>query len=173
MQLSERVYLAIGSNIEPHVHVIRAVQMLRNKFGRVRLSPIFRTPAEGFSGDSFINLVVQFDTRFTLTELVAVLREIERRGGRRREDEVGMGSRTLDLDLLTYGDLFGVHSGVELPRPEIFERRFVWQPLAELMMDESPQNGVEEDVRFKVVALWHGRPNAPQGFERTYIPNIQ
>lgn len=171
--MSERVYLAIGSNIEPHTHVIRAIQMLRDKFGAIRMSPIFRTPAEGFNGDSFLNLVVQFETRLTLTELLALLRQFERRGGRRREAENGMGSRTLDLDLLTYGDLFGHHEGVALPRPEIFERRFVWQPLAELMMNESPQNDVEEEVRLKVVALWDDRDRPPPGFERTYIPNIQ
>lgn len=171
--MSERVYLAIGSNIEAHTHVVRAVQMLRNKFGAVRLSPIFRTPAEGFVGDAFLNLAAQFSTRLTLTELLAVLREFERRGGRRRENENEMGSRTLDLDLLIYGDLNGEHDGVKLPRPETFERRFVWQPLAEMMMEESPQNDVEEDVRTRVIALWDERPAAPEGFERAYIPNIQ
>lgn len=171
--MSERVYLAIGSNIEPHMHVIRAVQMLRDKFGVIRLSPIYRTPAEGFDGDSFLNLVVQFETRLTLSELLAVLREFERRGGRRRESENEMGPRTLDLDLLTYGDLFGTHSGAVLPRPEIFERRFVWQPLADLMMEESAQNDVEEQVRLKVVALWNEREAAPEGFERARIPNIE
>lgn len=171
--MSERVYLAVGSNIEAHTHVIRAVQLLRDKFGDIRLSPIFRTPAEGFVGDAFLNLVVQFSTRLTLTELLAVLREFERRGGRRRENETATGSRTLDLDLLIYGDLSGEHSGVLLPRPETFERRFVWQPLAELMMEESPTNDVEEDVRTRVVALWDERSAAPKGFERAYIPNIQ
>lgn len=170
--MNERVYLAIGSNIEPHSHVIRAVQMLRDKFGSLRISPIYRTAAEGFIGDSFINLVVQFETRLTLTELLAALRELERRGGRRREQESGMGSRTLDLDLLIYGDLQGQHCGITLPRPETFERRFVWQPMAELMMEESPQSDIEDEVRLKVIALWDERSAAPEGFERTYIPNI-
>ena len=68
--MTESVYLAIGSNIEAHTHVIRAIQMLRDKFGAIRLSPIFRTPAEGFVGDAFLNLVVQFSTRLTLTCLL-------------------------------------------------------------------------------------------------------
>lgn len=171
--MTESVYLAIGSNIEAHTHVIRAIQMLRDKFGAIRLSPIFRTPAEGFVGDAFLNLVVQFSTRLTLTELLAVLREFERRGGRRRENETALGARTLDLDLLLYGDLSGEHSGVVLPRPEIFERRFVWQPLAEMMMEQSPKNEVEEDVRTRVIAFWDERSAAPEGFERAQIPNIQ
>jgi len=171
--MNERVYLAIGSNIEAHTHVIRAIQMLRDKFGTIRLSPIFRTPAEGFVGDAFLNLVVQFSTRLTLTELLAALRALERRGGRRREHETTLGPRTLDLDLLIYGDLSGEHSGVVLPRTETFERRFVWQPLAEMMMEESPKNDVEENVRTRVIALWNERSAAPEGFERVHMPNIE
>lgn len=170
--MSERTYVAIGSNIEPHMHVIRAVQMLRSKFGTLRLSPIYRTEAEGFNGDNFINLVVQFETPLPLAKLISVLRELERLGGRRREQETGVGSRTLDLDLLIYGDYFGHHSGVQLPRPEIFERRFVWQPLAELMMEEAPHNDTEDEVRQKVIALWDERDAPGSGFERAYIPNI-
>jgi len=170
--MTERVYIGLGSNIDPHAHIIRAVRMLRDKFGAVKLSPIYRTPAEQFEGDAFLNLVVRFDTALTLNKLRRTLREIERLGGRRREVETTVGSRTIDLDLLLYGDLSGEHAGIRLPRPETFHRRFVWQPLAELMMDESPHNDIEEDTRNKVIRLWNDRASAPEGFERTYIPNI-
>ena len=172
--MSERVYLAIGSNIEPHTHVIRAIEMLRGKFGAIRISPIFRTPAEGFEGEPFLNLVVQFETKKTLSETLKILRELERRGGRRRENEIKgeLGSRTLDLDLLLYGDIFGYQDGVQLPRPEITVRRFVWQPMAELMADMHTLNPVEEGIQKQVLNLWEERTQAPSGFERTYIPGI-
>ena len=172
--MSERVYIALGSNIDPHVHVIRALEMLRGKFSDLRLSPIFRTPAEGFAGDFFLNFVVMFDTRMTLAELLKVLREMERRGGRRREKEIKgqVGARTLDIDLLMYGDLFGIHDGVQLPRPEIVERRFVWQPLAEIMVNISALNPVEDNIQKQVLKLWEDRPTPPEGFERTHIPGI-
>lgn len=172
--MSERVYLALGSNIDPHIHIIRALEMLRSKYRTVRISPIFRTPAEGFIGDFFLNLVVQFDTRMTLSKTLKVLREFERRGGRRRETEIKgqVGARTLDLDLLMFGDLFGFHDGIQLPRPEITERRFVWQPLAELMIDMTALNPVEDSIQKQVLKLWEDRAEPPRGFERTYIPGI-
>ena len=170
--MTERVFLGLGSNIEPHAHILRAVRMLKDKFSTLTFSPIYRTPAEQFEGDEFLNLVVRFDTRMTLTKLRLALREIERLGGRRRELETEMGPRTIDLDVLMYGDLNGEYEGIRLPRPETFQRRYVWQPLAELMMDESPQSDVEESTRIKVMGLWNERLPAPEGFERTYIPSL-
>ncbi|RMG30648.1 MAG: 2-amino-4-hydroxy-6-hydroxymethyldihydropteridine diphosphokinase [Gammaproteobacteria bacterium] len=125
------VYVSIGSNVDPEYNVCRAARLLRETFGEVRFSPVYRNPAVGFEGEDFLNLAAAFDSALPVESLLARLRAIEDRCGRRR-GRARFAPRTLDLDLLLYGDAVLARDGLVLPRPEILEHAFVLRPLAEL-----------------------------------------
>jgi len=128
---ASRVYLSLGSNIDREHNIRSGLDALAALFGEVRLSPVYESEAVGFDGDPFLNLVAGIDTPLPLGELAARLRDIEADHGRVRGDKK-FASRTLDIDVLTYGDLTGVIDGVELPRDEILKHAFVLRPLADL-----------------------------------------
>jgi 2-amino-4-hydroxy-6-hydroxymethyldihydropteridine diphosphokinase len=129
-----RAYLSIGSNIEPERHVRAAVAALHERFGALSLSPVYQTTAVGFDGDDFYNLVVGLDTDVAADQLAAACREIETEQGRQRTDR-RFSARTLDIDLLTLGNLIRDDVPV-LPRDEILKYAFVLKPLADLAPDE-------------------------------------
>jgi 2-amino-4-hydroxy-6-hydroxymethyldihydropteridine diphosphokinase len=89
----------------------------------------------GFDGDAFYNLVVGIRSEQTVAEIRRMLRAIEEGRGRLR-DAARFAPRTLDLDLLTWGDAVGVIDGYELPRDEILKYSFVLAPLADVAPDE-------------------------------------
>jgi 2-amino-4-hydroxy-6-hydroxymethyldihydropteridine diphosphokinase len=126
-----RVFVSIGSNIEREHHVRAAVRALRARFGALALSHVYETEAEGFEGDNFLNLVASFDTQEAPERVQAALHDIETAQGRARNGP-RFGPRTLDLDLLLYGDLIRHGDGLDLPRGEIMRYAFVLGPLAEL-----------------------------------------
>jgi 2-amino-4-hydroxy-6-hydroxymethyldihydropteridine diphosphokinase len=130
------VWISIGSNQERERSIRGAVASLRERFGALRLSPVFESPAVGFSGQPFYNLVAGFDTAEGVASLNRTLRGIEDAFGRVRGPEK-FSPRTLDLDLLTYGDLTGTVEGCELPRDEILHYAFVLAPLAAVAPDET------------------------------------
>ncbi len=135
------VFISIGSNINKEQNISGAVKALEARFGSLILSHVYESEAVGFDGANFYNLVATFDTDASLEELDTVLTGIEDRHGRRRADE-RFTSRTLDLDLLLYGDLIRHDNGFEIPRREILEFAFVLQPLAEIAPDlQHPETG--------------------------------
>lgn len=128
-----RVYISIGSNIDPARHVRAAIAGLSARYGPLIISSVYESEAVGFSGDNFYNLVVGFDTEDDVASVAASLQEIEERNGRVR-DAGRFNPRTLDLDLLLYGDM--VSDTPQLPRAEIDRYAFVLCPLAEIAGDE-------------------------------------
>ena len=126
------VFVGIGSNVEPERHVAQAVKLLRDRFGPLELSPFYRNPAVGFEGEDFINGVAALETALPAAELNDALDKIELACGRKR-GAARFAPRTLDLDLLLYGDL--VDESLRLPRREILEYAFVLKPLADLAPD--------------------------------------
>ena len=130
-----RVYLSIGSNIEPEKYVRGSIAQIRQHFSNVTVSNVYESVAVGFEGENFLNLAVGFDTDMSLQSLAKLLRKIENQNGRKRHREGGYDSRTLDVDILIYGDLAGTFDGIELPRSEIANRGFVILPLADLIPD--------------------------------------
>lgn len=110
------------------------IAALRDAFGKVRVSTIYRCPAVGFDGPDFHNAVAAFDTAESVNEVAATLRRIEEAAGRERGG-VKFSSRTLDLDLLLYGDAVLHDQGFDVPREEITRYAFVLGPLAELAPD--------------------------------------
>ena len=130
-----RVYVSIGSNVEPEPHVRSAIRALRAGFGPLIVSPVYRSRAVGFDGDDFLNLVVGFDTARDPGAVQAGLRRIEADNGRVR-GAARFAPRTLDLDLLTYGDQVIEAEGLSVPRAEIVRYAFVLRPLADIAATE-------------------------------------
>ena len=128
-----RVWVSVGSNIQPELNVQAAIALANQAFGELILSPVYKTPAVGFEGEDFLNLVFGFDTEMPVGEVRTLLRRIEDQQGRVR-DGLKFVPRTLDLDLLTYGDL--VSEALDIPRKEITRYAFVLKPLALVAGDE-------------------------------------
>jgi len=128
------VFVSIGSNQQRERHVRAAVTALDARFSNVQVSSVYETESVGFDGDPFFNLVAGFDTDLSLDDLVDALREIEVRSGRVRVEK-RYGPRTLDIDVLTYGDEVRDGEPVELPRSEILQQAYVLHPLAEIAPD--------------------------------------
>ncbi|MES3007067.1 MAG: 2-amino-4-hydroxy-6-hydroxymethyldihydropteridine diphosphokinase [Pseudomonadota bacterium] len=126
-----RVALSLGSNSDPEHHLIAGLNALQAKFGVLQVSSVFESKPVGFSGANFLNLAVVIDTSDTLEELARYLKWLEDQHGRIRS-EPRFSGRTLDIDILTFGDLCGVHAGIMLPREEVVENAHVLCPLAQL-----------------------------------------
>jgi 2-amino-4-hydroxy-6-hydroxymethyldihydropteridine diphosphokinase len=126
-----RVYVGIGSNIEPAHYIRLALAQLQQHYGPLLISPIYESQAIGFEGANFYNLVVGFDTQDTVYQVNRSLHELEQQNGRQRAT-TALNNRTLDLDLLLYDDLILNEPTLKLPRPEITQYAFVLRPLAEI-----------------------------------------
>jgi len=125
------VYVAAGSNVAPERNLARAVAALTREFPGVRFSPWYRNRAVGFDGADFINLVAGFDTGLPVHELLGRLHAIEAECGRPREAP-RWAPRSMDLDVLLYGELVCEEPGLKLPRPDLLKRAYMLGPLAQL-----------------------------------------
>jgi len=136
-----RVYVGVGSNIGREENIRNGVMALKRKFGDLIVSSVYESRAYGFEGDNFYNLVVYFDTDLPLEEIAGGLREIEYAFGRKRHERKFV-SRTLDLDLLMYGDLIRHDAEFDLPRRDITRYAFTLWPLAEVAGEvRHPESG--------------------------------
>jgi len=133
----ETVYIGFGSNVGDRIDFCdRAVTLLSLVPHSLvtGVSLLYETepvkdkvdPGE----DWFLNGVVQLETDITPRSLLDLLREIERSLG--RDDDHQSGPRTIDLDILFYGDRVINEPGLTVPHPRLHERRFVLMPLSEL-----------------------------------------
>ena len=98
----------------------------------LRASPLYRTPAWGrVDQPDFINAAAMLETGLDARALLDALLDVERQFGRDRQDEGGRwGPRTLDLDLLLFGDASVDEPGLRVPHPHLHERAFALVPLA-------------------------------------------
>lgn len=151
-----QVYLSIGSNINRYQHISASLDALDKHFDDIIISPVYESEAVGFEGDSFLNLVVGFYCQLSVGGLAKHLRDIEHDNGRRR-DGPKFGPRTLDIDILTYGDKQGVVDGIELPRDEIIKNAFVLLPL----FDIAPE-GTHPQLGKTYSELWQAYDQASQ-----------
>ncbi|MFV8461565.1 2-amino-4-hydroxy-6-hydroxymethyldihydropteridine diphosphokinase [Vibrio campbellii] len=125
------VYVSIGSNINREHHITESLKALNHRFAPLQISKFYDCEPVGFEGDNFLNLVVGFECDLPIAELSKTLHQIESDNGRQRESKE-YASRTMDIDILLYGDQVGIIDGVELPRGEITEYAFVLRPLVDL-----------------------------------------
>ena len=127
-------YVGLGANIGPReVTLLRAVDLLAeaDDVEVLAVSQLRETDPVGIVDQPrFLNGAVRIDTSLPPRELLELLLGIEQSLGRVREER--WGPRTVDLDLLVYGDLTVDEPGLRVPHPRLHERRFALEPLAEL-----------------------------------------
>jgi 2-amino-4-hydroxy-6-hydroxymethyldihydropteridine diphosphokinase len=149
------IYLGVGSNVNAQANIASGIQELEEALDAVQLSPAYRTRAVGFEGEDFINLVVECRTGMQPLELKAWLNALEDRHGRTREVPK-FSDRTLDIDILLYGDLWARLPGLEIPRPEIETFAHVLRPLADLAPDL-----IHPSRREPLAGMWRDFPDKP------------
>ena len=126
-----KVYIGLGSNIDPEENLRLGIDELGARFGMLELSNVYRNAAVGFDGDDFLNLVAGFESDTSPAQLHTMLLEIHGLAGRRR-GESRYSPRTLDIDLLLYDDLVLDEPPIRIPRSDILKYSFVLGPLAEI-----------------------------------------
>ena len=129
----QRVFVSIGSNIKPKKNLEIAKNHLNHLF-QCEYSSIYETSSEGFKGENFLNLVVSFKTEIKPMKLRGILKSIENKMGR-TESQKGMSNRTIDLDIILYGDSVIYEDKVEIPSSDIEKYLFVLEPLTEIAGD--------------------------------------
>jgi 2-amino-4-hydroxy-6-hydroxymethyldihydropteridine diphosphokinase len=129
-----RVFVAAGSNLEPEKHLPRACAEIQHSWNDAVFSRAYRNVAVGFDGPDFINLVLGFTTAQPLDAVIARLRAIETQCGRPRYAPK-WASRTMDLDVLLFGDRVEKTTDYTLPRPDLIKRPYMLGPMAEIAPD--------------------------------------
>jgi 2-amino-4-hydroxy-6-hydroxymethyldihydropteridine diphosphokinase len=127
------VYLSLGSNLGGcEANLRAAIERLAAPDLRVlRTSPVYETEPVDYTGQPwFLNLVMEAETDLFPMQLLARIGKIERALGRVRT--VAKGPRTIDIDILLYGQAVVRSATLEIPHPRMAERRFVLAPLADL-----------------------------------------
>lgn len=141
--------LSLGSNQQADHHIRGALDALQAGFGTMRTSSVFESKAVGFDGSNFLNMVVAVATDMSLADVSAFIKALEDEHGRTRGG-ARFSARTLDIDILTYGECVGDYDGVVLPRPEITENAYVLWPMSQVCGDcFDPQSGLSYST------LWH------------------
>jgi len=149
-----RAFVGLGANVGDPPRAIREAlsQLTREDGIRVaKVSGLRETDPVGYEDQPrFLNGAAELETSLSARELLERLLAIERRLGRVRGDGPRFGPRTIDLDLLLYGEETIDEPGLQIPHPRLHERRFALQPLAEL------DPGLEIPERGSVQALLAG-----------------
>jgi 2-amino-4-hydroxy-6-hydroxymethyldihydropteridine diphosphokinase len=140
--LAVRVFVGMGSNVgDRFAHLQRAVDLLAETAGlRVdAVSPVYESEAHvlrlGEKQQDYYNAVLECRTTIPARRLLRLMLDVERRSGRVRERGTRWAPRTLDLDILLYGQRTIDSPGLKIPHPRLSERRFVLQPLVDLDPD--------------------------------------
>lgn len=133
--MNSLAYLSLGSNVGDRAgHIREAITRLRAEGNVVAVSSFYETEPVDFTDQPwFLNCAVALETAQTPTQLMAALLEIEREMGRRRTQE--KGPRTIDIDILLFGDAVVDSPELTIPHPAMQQRRFVLEPLAEIAPD--------------------------------------
>lgn len=128
-------YLSLGSNIGDREHHLKQALERLESIGQIKsVSSFYETePVEFAEQALFLNCVVALQSKITPLELIAQILDIERSLGRERIRQ--KGPRTIDIDILLYGDTVMHSPNLTIPHPAMAQRRFVLAPLAEIAPD--------------------------------------
>jgi 2-amino-4-hydroxy-6-hydroxymethyldihydropteridine diphosphokinase len=134
-RVRETVYLSLGSNVGDRARSLNAAIERLRAFGEVvAISSFYETePVEFTAQPWFLNCAIKLNTEQTPQQLLAGILEIEQQLGRQRGQQ--KGPRTIDLDILLYGNSMVDDPGLTIPHPAMSQRRFVLEPLAEIAPD--------------------------------------
>ena len=137
MTPTKTLYIALGSNKGNKLQYLQsAVDTIFESVGAVkRLSKVYKTPALGFKGDDFYNACIKVETHLSPKELLKALQQIEKSIGRSKKTSKGYESREIDLDIIFYESEIIKDKNLTIPHPEIQNRKFVLQPLLDILKD--------------------------------------
>ena len=163
-----RAYIGMGSNVgDRHAHCAEAQARLARlpETELLRVSPLVETEAaEGVAGGPFLNAVAELATALSPLDLLRALRSIEAALGRPPGHRAGT-ARTIDLDILLYGDRIVREIGLDIPHPRMARRRFVLEPLVAIAPNvrHPVLNLSAEDMlrRLETVVAPHPASDAP------------
>lgn len=130
------VYLSLGSNLGDRARLLDSAILLLQDANLIvlRRSSLYETEPRDFTSQPwFLNMVVEAETSLFPRQLLAQVRKVENRLGRKRS--VDKGPRTIDIDIVLYGNSILRTADLTIPHPRMCERRFVLEPLAELNPD--------------------------------------
>ena len=149
MQQPNLVYIALGSNIGDRFKNLQsAINLIFRQLGKINsIARVYNTPALGFKKDlhpdDFLNTCISVETYLSSQAVLETLQKIEQKLGRTRDTRepkaAGYQSRTIDLDILFYGNLEIDTVNLSIPHPCIQERKFVLQPLQDIAPDHTHQ----------------------------------
>ncbi|MGW9685334.1 2-amino-4-hydroxy-6-hydroxymethyldihydropteridine diphosphokinase [Flagellimonas sp. 2504JD1-5] len=134
MGRKQQVYLSLGSNMGNRFLTLQnalfSIQKIAGKISTV--SAVYENAAVGFEGEDFLNACIAIETELKPFDLLEILLQIERDFGRERSEHKGYRSRTLDIDILLYGNEIIKTDELTIPHPSMVERNFVLRPLADI-----------------------------------------
>jgi 2-amino-4-hydroxy-6-hydroxymethyldihydropteridine diphosphokinase len=158
------VFVAAGSNVDPIAHLSRALHALGDTYGELTVSPAYRNAAVGFTGEDFINIVVAFRTDEPVQRVRARLQEIEAACGR-PPAAPKWAPRTMDLDILLYGDTVSDEPGLLLPRPDLARRPYMLKPMADI----APER-LHPTLKRSMRDLWESLDDGSHAMTEVTIP---
>lgn len=157
-------YIGLGSNLGDRLGYLQAAVLRLHAHEGIRVarcSSVYETAPVGFTDQPpFLNMAIEVETTLPPLELLGVMLEAERALGRVRT--VRWGPRTIDLDLLVYGDVAMRTGRLELPHPRMAERAFVLVPLLELCDGAGPGGG------HKACGLWRQALDSAEGKDEVH-----
>ncbi len=134
MERDARIFIAAGSNVDPERNLVLAARRLAQSFPGARFSGCYLNAAVGFDGPDFINFVAEIHSSRAPRGVLEMLHRIEAECGRER-DAPKWAPRSMDLDLLLFGQCIAVDSDLVLPRPDLLTKAYMLGPMAELAPD--------------------------------------
>lgn len=136
------ILLGLGSNIgNREKNILTALQLLSEAVKIIKVSSIYETEPVGFKNQpKFLNIVVSIDTNLSPQNLLKNCLEIEASMGRKRL--IHWGPRLIDIDILTYNNIYIDEENLKIPHPFITERKFVLVPIEEI----NPQIMIKEKL---------------------------
>ena len=176
MKPSKLTYIALGSNKGNKLQYLQsAVDVIFHTVGVVKkLSKVYKTPALGFEGDDFYNACIKVETHLSSKKLLKALKNIEKQLGRSEKTIDGYESREIDLDILFYEAEVLDDKNLTIPHPEIQNRKFVLQPLLDVLKDfkhpvldktiETLFEECDDDSQIEPINIWLKNPKKSYTF---------
>ncbi len=180
MEETNLVYIALGSNKGDRMKYLQdALNLVFQNVGRIaQIARVYSTPAMGFAPETnahdFLNTCISVETTLSGNEVLSSLQDIEIKLDRQPKMTTGYESRTIDLDILFYNNVIISTDTLVIPHPQLQERKFVLQPLADI----APQlihpllkasigdllKHCKDESTIEPISIWLKNPNKTYNF---------